>query len=86
LRRRWRVTLDSLLSTVERGFTAIADDIPDFKSKMATKDDIANLGGQLTSVQRDLKSILRHLDDLEEKFVDRKIAADVTTQLFRCLR
>jgi peptidoglycan hydrolase CwlO-like protein len=34
---------------------------------MATKDDIANLGGQLTSVERELKSIRRDLDDLREK-------------------
>jgi predicted nucleic acid-binding Zn-ribbon protein len=39
----------------------------DIKSKMATKDDIANLGGQLTSVERELKSIRRDLDDLREK-------------------
>jgi hypothetical protein len=32
-----------------------------------TKDDIANLGGQLTSVERELKSIRRDLDDLREK-------------------
>ena len=47
-----KATLDSVLSTVERGFAAVADDITDIKSKMATKDDIANLGGQLTSVER----------------------------------
>jgi peptidoglycan hydrolase CwlO-like protein len=34
---------------------------------MATKDDIANLGEQLTSVERELKSIRRDLDDLREK-------------------
>ena len=73
-----KATLDSVLSTVERGFAdlegkmergfaAVAEDITDIKSKMATKDDIANLGGQLTSVERKLKSIRRDLDDLREK-------------------
>jgi chromosome segregation ATPase len=73
-----KATLDSVLSTVkrgfadlenkmDRGFAAVADDIADIKSKMATKDDIANLGGQLASVERELKSIRRDLDDLREK-------------------
>jgi predicted nucleic acid-binding Zn-ribbon protein len=73
-----KATLDSVLSTVkrgfadlegkmDRGFAAVADDIADIKSKMATRDDIANLGGQLTSVERELKSIRRDLDDLREK-------------------
>jgi predicted nucleic acid-binding Zn-ribbon protein len=76
--KKRKATLDSVLSTVkrgfadfegkmDRGFAAIADDITDIKSKMATKDDIANLGGQLTSVERELKSIRRDLDDLREK-------------------
>src|ERR1017187_4038544 len=65
--KKSKATLDSVLSTVERGFAAVADDIADIKSKMATKDDIANLGGQLTSVERELKSIRRDLDDLREK-------------------
>ena len=76
--KKRKATLDSVLSTVkrgfadlegkmDRGFAAVADDIADIKSKMATKDDIANLGGQLTSIQRELKSIRRDLDDLREK-------------------
>jgi chromosome segregation ATPase len=65
--KKSKATLDSVLSTIARGFTAVADDIADIKSKMATKDDIANLGGQLTSVERELKSIRRDLDDLREK-------------------
>jgi hypothetical protein len=35
--------------------------------RMATKDDIASLAGQLTSVERELKGIRRDLDDLREK-------------------
>jgi hypothetical protein len=34
---------------------------------MATKDDIGNLAGQLTNVERKLKSIRRDPDDLREK-------------------
>jgi len=65
--KKRKASLDVILSTVERGFAAVADDIAYIKSKMATKDDIANLGGQLTSVERELKSIRRDLDDLREK-------------------
>jgi predicted nucleic acid-binding Zn-ribbon protein len=76
--KKRKATLDNVLSTVERGFAdldgkmergfaAVAEDITDIKSKMATKDDIANLGGQLTSVERELKSIRRDLDDPREK-------------------
>jgi hypothetical protein len=47
--KKSKATLDSLLSTVERGFAAIADDITDIKSKMATKDDINSLDTKLTA-------------------------------------
>jgi hypothetical protein len=67
MNKKRKATLDSILSTVERGFATVANDITDIKSKMATKDDIANLGGQLTSVERELKSIRRDLDDLGER-------------------
>jgi septation ring formation regulator EzrA len=65
--KKRKASLDVILSTMERGFAAVAEDIADIKSKMATKDDIANIGGQLTSVERELKSIRRDLDDLREK-------------------
>jgi peptidoglycan hydrolase CwlO-like protein len=51
----------------DRQFAAVADDIADIKTKMATRHDIANLNGQLTSVECELKSIRRDLDDLREK-------------------
>jgi hypothetical protein len=44
--KKRKASLDAILSTVERGFAAVADDIADIKSKMATKDDIANLGAR----------------------------------------
>jgi hypothetical protein len=41
--KKRKASLDAILSTVERGFAAVADDIADVKSKMATKDDLAHL-------------------------------------------
>ena len=35
---------------------------------MATKEDIAALAGQLTSMEGELKAIRHDLDDLQEKF------------------
>ena len=35
---------------------------------MATKEDIAALSGQVTSIEQELKTIRRDLDDLREKF------------------
>ena len=56
---------EMLAHVVERMTTK--DDIVDLRKTMATKEDIANLAGQLTSVERELKSIRRDLDDLREK-------------------
>lgn len=50
-KKKPKATLDSVLSTVERGFAAVADDITDIKSKMATKDDIKRLGTKLTKFE-----------------------------------
>jgi hypothetical protein len=46
-----KATLDSVLSTIERGFAAVADDITDIKSKMATKDDINRLDTKLAKFE-----------------------------------
>jgi hypothetical protein len=45
----------------------IRSEIAGIKNKMATKGDIANLAGQLTSMERELKAIHRDLDDLRER-------------------
>jgi hypothetical protein len=49
--KKSKATLDSVLSTIERGFAAVADDITDIKSKMATKDDINRLDTKLTKFE-----------------------------------
>jgi chromosome segregation ATPase len=76
--KKRKASLDTVLSTVERGFAdverkmdrgfaAVADDIAEIKSTMATKSDIAALGEQLASIELELKSIRGELDDLREK-------------------
>jgi len=58
--KKSKATLDSVLSTVERGFAdlegkmdrgfaAVADDITDIKSKMATKEDLADLRREMAT-------------------------------------
>jgi septal ring factor EnvC (AmiA/AmiB activator) len=49
--KKRKATLDSVLSTIERGFAAVADDITDIKSKMATKDDINRLDTKLSKFE-----------------------------------
>ena len=77
-----KTTLDTILTTVERGFAAVADDIADIRQTMATKEDIATvnktldqhtsilgtLTAQATSIERELKTIRRDLNDLMDKF------------------
>jgi predicted nucleic acid-binding Zn-ribbon protein len=81
-----RTTLEGLATIISKGFassdrkfTALAEDINEIKSTMATKNDlvtlkielkgdIAALGGQLTDIETALKSIRDELDDLREKF------------------
>jgi hypothetical protein len=65
---RGKATLDTILSTMERGFAAVAGDIADIKSTMATKDDVrAIVAEELAPIHAELKSIRRDLDDLREK-------------------
>ena len=46
---------------------ATKDDIADIGRTMATKDDFAALAAQLTSIEGELKTIRRDLDDLRSK-------------------
>ncbi len=63
-----KATLESILSTVERGFAAVASDIADIKSTMATKADVRSIvHEELAPIRSELKSIRDDLDDLAEK-------------------
>ena len=66
--KKQKASLDTVLSTVERGFAAVAEDIADIKGKMATKDDVrVVVRDELKPIRSDLKSIRDELDDLTEK-------------------
>jgi hypothetical protein len=67
--------IDALTSIVEKGFTAIADDIGDIREKMATKDDLerfatkediaalrVELKADIRDVRTEVVSIRRDLD------------------------
>ena len=82
------VTLDSVLSTVERGFAdlegkmergfaAVAEDITDIKSKMATKDDIADVKSTLADHTKILNDHTRDLAIIKK---------DLTTNLDKRLQ
>jgi hypothetical protein len=66
--KKHKATLDSVLSTIERGFAAVSDDITDIKSKMATKDDIADVRRGMAT-----KDDITRLDTKLTKFEDREI-------------
>jgi septal ring factor EnvC (AmiA/AmiB activator) len=69
-------TLDTILSTMERGFKAIADDISDLRNDMATKEDVRAIvrvelepvETRLASIETELRSIRRDLDDLQGRY------------------
>ena len=42
-----------LTQTVERGFSAVAEDIADIRARMATKDDLAAVRDELRAEMRD---------------------------------
>jgi len=57
--------INVLTSIVEKGFSAVAEDI----SKLATKDQVASLHAQVNSIERQLRDtkIEIRLGELEEK-------------------
>ena len=65
-----KATLDKILSTVERGFTAVVEDIADIKSKMATKDDIAELKADIAGIRSELRDIKARLKEIESAVDD----------------
>src|ERR1700730_6089050 len=68
-----KATLDSILSTVERGFAAVAEDIADIKNKMATKDDLAAAETRLERRIDKLDAKFDRVDTKLTKFEDREI-------------
>jgi hypothetical protein len=61
--KKRKASLDIILSTVERGFAAVAEDIADIKSRMATKDDLAAVNKTLDEHTKTLAEHTRILGD-----------------------
>jgi chromosome segregation ATPase len=68
----------TLTQTIEGGFAAVAEDLSNMRRSMTTKDDleglrielkgdIARLGEQVASIERDLKQIKRDLYEIADK-------------------
>ena len=55
--KKRKATLDNILSTMERGFAAVADDITEIKRTMATKEDVAGIMEELADIKRRLKDV-----------------------------
>ncbi len=74
--QRTPATLDSLAlliskasTSADKRVTALAEDIADIKSTMATKADVhATVREEMAPIRSELKSIHHDLDDLMEKF------------------
>jgi len=69
-----KATLDSIAKLIaktsksaDNKFTALAKDIAEIKQTMATKEQIVALATHVTSIEQELKSIRRDLNDLMEK-------------------
>jgi predicted nucleic acid-binding Zn-ribbon protein len=65
-----KATLDNILSTVERGFTAVAEDIADIKARMATKEDVAELKTDVAGIRSELRDIKARLKEIESAIED----------------
>src|SRR5216684_1191190 len=61
-----KATLDKILSTVERGFAAVAGDIADMKSTMVTKTElneaVEKLDDRLTAVESKIGGVHNRID------------------------
>jgi gas vesicle protein len=73
--KKRKASLDAILSTVERGFAAVADDITDIKSKI--KDDIADVKSTLADHTKILNDHTRDLAIIKK---------DLTTNLDKRLQ
>jgi hypothetical protein len=74
--KKLKATLDAILSTVERGFAAVADDITDIKGKMATKDDIADIRGEMAT-KDGINRLDTRLSKFEEREIDKRLQLEV---------
>jgi gas vesicle protein len=83
--KKRKATLDSVLSTVERGFAdlegkmergfaAVAEDITDIKSKMATKEDLAAVE---TRLDRRIEKLDTKLTKFEDHEIDKRLQLEV---------
>jgi hypothetical protein len=76
-----KTTLDTILSTVERGFKAVADDIADIRKEMATKDDLAatesRLDGRIDKLDAKIDRLDTKLTKFEESEIDRRKQLEV---------
>jgi hypothetical protein len=65
------LAIEKLTKTVERGFAAIADDLNEIKSTMATKEELAafrlETNENFRAIRTEIADIRRDLDDLRDK-------------------
>jgi hypothetical protein len=78
--KKRKASLDTILSTVERGFAAVAEDIADIKSRMATKDDLAAVNKTLDEHTKTLADHSRGLAIIKrdvETNLDKRLQLEV---------
>jgi hypothetical protein len=86
--KKRKATLDSVISTVERGFAdlegkmergfaAVADDIADIKNKMATKDDLTAVETRIDKFDGKLDRVDTKLTKFEEREIDKRLQLEV---------
>ena len=76
-----KATLDTIFSTMERGFAAVAEDIADIRSKMATKTDLAaletRLDHRIDKLDGKLDRVDGKLGKFEEHEIDKRLQLEV---------
>jgi hypothetical protein len=74
-------TLDTILSTVERGFKAVAEDIAEIRKDMATKDDLSatesRLNGRIDTLDATVTRLDTKLTTFEESEIDKRKQLEV---------
>ena len=72
-----KTTLNELGEMIERGFAAVASDIADIKSTMATKNDIARLDDRINKLDAKIDRIDTKLTKFEETEIDKRKQLEV---------